>query len=393
MFETNQSRKVYCTPSCQRKAVITRQRVSSQTDELEVDVDRVEDLDELLAERGLKRDDWVIVRAVVNRWEGFYRTDDGGHVKVPQRQLKVFLRPKLNLGELLRPADLPTPPRLPKTATTPRGETRLVFIYGDDQRPHHDERFEQLKLRWVQANQPDEIVDLGDGMDMPTISLHKVDPAMNWSVQECANSYATWLYQLRLAAPSAKVTVLADNHVTGRLRDYQLARAADLYGVHPADIAGLEPDVEALWSVRRLLRLDELGVTYIDPPGDTHYAESHVELVPGELVAIHGYRTGQRLGPKFIDDYGCSVVYGHQHGQDVHVTDQRRRGVGQRRRLFALAVGCGAVLQGGGGFAPGADWQNCALTISIFPDGGWTFDYMDYADGVLRWRDQRYCSE
>ena len=121
-------------------------------------------------------------------------------------------------------------------------------------------------------------------------------------------------------------------------------------------------------------------------------AESHYEIVPGELVALHGYRTGSNLGKKFIDDYGTSVVYGHAHQQDVYVTDQRRRGVGLRKRLTAIGVGCGAVIAGGGGFAPGADWQSGALTVSVFPDGGWTWDYMNHEAGVTRWRNEMWGS-
>lgn len=355
---------------------------------IEVDVDHIDDLDALLAERGLRREDWHVERVVVNKWEGFAKTDADELVKVPLRQLKVTLRRKVT-AEMLQPASV-QPLRLPKQTRVKRAGTRLVFVYGDDQRPNHDRAFEQLKLAWVRENQPDEIVDLGDGMDFPTVSGHKKNPALSWSVQECANSYASWLYALRCAAPNARITILADNHVTARLRDYQLANAGAMYGVAPAAIDGLESDLEPLWSIRRLLRLDEMRIDYLAPPGDTHYAESQYEIVPGELVALHGYRTGSNLGKKFVDDYGCSVIYGHAHGQDVYVTDERRRGVGTRRRLYALGVGCGANLHGGGGFAPGADWQNSALTVTVFPDGAWSWEPVNYEHGALRWRDQQF---
>ena len=355
---------------------------------LVLDVDHIDDLDSLLAERGLKREDWLVVSVIVNKWEGFAKRKNDDILRVPLRQLKVTLRPKLNV-ELLAPAQVKRL-AIPKARAKPCRDSKLYFIYGDDQRPNVDRGFESVKLAWVRKHQPDVIVDLGDGMDFPTVSGHKTNPAMNYSVKECIDDYGTWLYALRCAAPNAEIVILADNHVAGRLRDYQLARAAELYGVSPAQIVGMVDDLEPLISVRRFLRLDEMGITYVAPPGDTHYAESHYEIIPGELVALHGYRTGSNLGKKFLDDYGASVIYGHAHQQDVYVTDERRRGIGTRRRLTAIGVGCGGIVNGGGGFAPGADWQNGALTVTTFPDGGWTWDYMNYESGVMRWRDESY---
>lgn len=361
-------------------------------DTVTVDADRLGDVEGLLRERGLEPADWVVTNVVVNRWEGFVKNEDAEPVRVPLKQLKVFLRRKVTAA-MLMPVD-PKPLKFPATKTLQRQRgSRLVFVYGDDQRPNHDPGFEQTKLAWCAANQPDLIVDLGDGMDFPTVSQHKPNPACNWSVQQCADSYASWLYSVRRACPVAEIVLLADNHVTQRFRDYQLSQASALYGVKPADVDGLAAELEPLLSIRRLLRLDEMNVTYLQPDGDTHYAESQLEIVPGELVAIHGYRTGANVGRKFLDDYGVSVCYGHVHGQDVYVTDVRRRRVGKRERLYALGVGCGVRVHGGNGFAPGADWANCALAVTVHPDGGWTWDYLNYQDGVLRWRDQAYVAD
>ena len=349
-------------------------------DGLVLDADNLGDIDKLLRDRGLNPADWVVVSATVNVWDGHEH---------PMRQLKVTVRRRLDAG-LLQPASVKPLPKIPARKAVSAGKAKLYFVYGDDQRPNVDRSFERHKLAWVRKHQPDVIVDLGDGMDFPTVSGHKTNPAMNWSAQACIDDYATWLFRLRVAAPNADIVILADNHVTGRLRDYQLANAAALYGVKPADVDGMAEDLEPLISVRRMLRLDEMGIRYVAPPGDTHYAESHYEIVPGELVALHGYRTGSNLGKKFIDDYGTSVIYGHAHQQDVYVTDHRRRGVGVRKRLTAIGVGCGAVIAGGGGFAPGADWQSGALTVSVFPDGGWTWDYMNHESGVTRWRNEMW---
>ena len=357
-------------------------------DEVELDADSIDDIEGLLAERGMKLEDWIVVRVVANKWEGFYKTKDDGAEKVPLRQLKVTLRPRLSVN-LIAPATV-TPLRTPGARSKPQRASKLVLVYGDDQRPNVDRGFDACKLAWISQNQPDLIIDLGDGADAPTLSGHKTNPAMDWPLQQCINDTASWLYAARCAAPNAEIVLLPDNHFAARLRDYQLAQARALYGIRPAEVEGLAEDLRPLISVERMLRLDEIGVTYMAPPGDTHYAEGQYEIIPGELVAIHGYRTGSNLGKKFLDDYGCSVIYGHAHQQDVYVSDKSRRGIGKRRRLYALGVGCGAKLQGGGGFAPGADWQNSALTVSVFPNGGWSWEPVNYEDGVLRWRDQEF---
>lgn len=358
-------------------------------DTIEVEVDKLGDIDTMLRARGLDPGEWIIVRATVNRWEGFLKDEESKPVIVPLKQLKVTLRPRVKI-ELLLPAD-PKPLKLLERKK-PQRSSQLVFVYGDDQRPNVDRGFEQAKLAWLRRNQPDVIIDLGDGMEFATISTHKTDPANNASVQECADDYASWLYTLRRTCPNAKIIILADNHVHRRLRDFQLERGAALFGVKPADVDGLADDMEPLLSIRRLLRLDEMNIQYIEPAIGSHYAESHYEIIPDRLVALHGYRTGANVGKKLLGDYGCSVIYGHVHSQDVTVTDARRRGVGDRERLYALGVGCGAVIEGGGGFAPGADWAQGALTVSVFPDGGWSFDLLNYENGVLRWRDQEYAA-
>ena len=397
-FSPNRRDQVYC---CSKHAVRARnkRRYTFQRESptlissVELDVDHLGDIEGLLTERGLVPSEWVIIHCVVNKWEGFYKTgpkDNKIAEIVPLKQLKVTLRRRVGIG-LAEPTPIEKL-TIPAAPARPSRSSKLYFIYGDDQRPNVDLGFEQTKLDWVARHQPDVIVDLGDGMDFPTLSGHKINPAMNWSVNECVDNYTLWLYQLRCAAPNAKITILPDNHVTQRLRDYQLSRAVDLYGLRPADLPGMLPDLEPLLSIRRMLRLDELNIEYIHPPNDTHYAEGQYEIVPGDLVALHGYRTGANVGKKLIDDYGCSVIYGHVHEHSVYATDVRRRGVGKRKRLYALGVGCGARVHGGGDFAPGADWQNCALTVSVF-ENGWTYDYMDFEHGILRWRDEEYTAE
>jgi hypothetical protein len=306
--------------------------------------------------------------------------------------LRIEVIPRVSAQDILRPFDL-TPIKIPKAPPKPKRAARLDLFHGDWQWPYGDKDFDALLLRWVRKHQPDTICDLGDGMDNPTISSHKTkgkktQPA---PVQVCANAYGNQLARFRYAAPDAVMKILADNHLTQRLQDYQLNRAEALYDVHPADIEGLDPDPEALWSVRRLLRLDEMNIEYLDPD-EEHYGYSHYEVIPDQLVAIHGYQTGEQAGKNLIDQWDMSVIGGHLHKEDEVVKSKGQMIARRKRDLRYLGVGCGMQTHGGGGFAAGANWHNSALSVSIFPDGQWTSDRLRYdpLSKTLIWRDEIY---
>lgn len=334
------------------------------------------DVNDLLRKRGLDPAHWIVHGLRVNEW------DAPGPEGEPQqmKQLKAYLKKRVTADDLIQPVTM-KPLKLPAHGKRPERPERVELIYGDNQEPYGDPAFKRLLLRLVKQLKPDTITDLGDGMDMPTVSRHP-RRAHDPSAQECFDTYGQWLYDLRRAAGDAAIFVLGDNHVTDRLERYQLDRAAEMYGVTPALIRGLDADLDPLWSVKRILRLDELGVEYVNP-GSKHYAQSYREIIPGELVVIHGYRTGQQAAKKFVEEWGCSVIYGHLHTTNGRfVTDSSRMGVGKRRRLWGLPVGCvGSVDRPD--YAPGADHQQSALLVRIWPDGTWTPTELNYADGVL----------
>ena len=117
---------------------------SPTNEEVTLDADRLDDIHSLLRSRGLNPEEWVVVRVILNAWEGFYKTlesnGDGDlestHEVVPQKQLKVTLRPRLET--LIAPARDVKPIASPKKPD--KSKPRLVVFVGDEQAPYHDEK-------------------------------------------------------------------------------------------------------------------------------------------------------------------------------------------------------------------------------------------------------------
>src|SRR5512146_1917033 len=69
-----------------RRLLNKAQYDQSGVEQIILDVDHIDDIDAVLAERGLNREDWIIVSCIVNKYEGFAKADDGtGIWRVPLR--------------------------------------------------------------------------------------------------------------------------------------------------------------------------------------------------------------------------------------------------------------------------------------------------------------------
>ena len=199
---------------------------------------------------------------------------------------------------------------------------------------------------------------------------------------ECVQAGYKILRGYREASLDTSWTALPGNH-DERIRDYQLQRAPELFGLKAADLEDSER--ASLHSVETLLNLPALGIEWTG--SDADYEHAQVDVSP-ELVARHGWVTGANSAEKTVRRLGINIVVGHTHRQRVHyVTEERRR-----ETLVTVAVesGCMCRIDGGLGYVIAPDWQNGAFAANVWPDGTFTGDHLVYRDGVLKWRDQRY---
>jgi hypothetical protein len=161
------------------------------------------------------------------------------------------------------------------------------------------------------------------------------------------------------------------------------------------------PDDWPVLSVPYLLRLDEMGIEYIEGyPAGEYY-------INDDLKCIHGKRTGRRgrISQAVIEDERVSTITGHNHHIEIaYKTIHKRSG---SHTSFAAILGClcridGAVPSVKSGLNANAkpirnyeDWQqgigivtyvegnpNSHVEIVHIHDGNAIFDGREYAADV-----------
>lgn len=170
----------------------------------------------------------------------------------------------------------------------------------DIQYPYHDDVVLQKILRVVRDRQPDQIVQIGDGVDFPTVSQWSKGTAGEYAdtLQEHIDGYrGDVLEPLRAAVPNAKILWLEGNHDL-RLRDFVKKYAAPLTALRALEIS-------------QLFALKDL---------DIHYERGPVRVATNTL-AVHGHEAGgycssaSAWDTKFTKRYGSdkNFAFGHTH--------------------------------------------------------------------------------
>lgn len=177
---------------------------------------------------------------------------------------------------------------------------KTTMIVPDLQMPYHDPLALKKLIQVIKDVQPDAILQVGDGIDFPTVSRWSVGTAAQYSpvLQEHIDSYCNdFLIPTREAAPNANIKWLSGNH-DERLWDFIKKYAAPL------------STLRAL-SIESLFGLDELRIKFVKGP----------ERIGTNVYAIHGHESGGYSGTlsawdsKFTKRYGSdkSYVFGHTH--------------------------------------------------------------------------------
>lgn len=178
--------------------------------------------------------------------------------------------------------------------------TRTTLVIPDVQYPYHDKVALKKVLAVASDLQPDQIVQIGDGIDFPQVSQWSKGTAGEYAdtLQEHIDGYRDEvLAPIVEAVPGAKFVWLEGNHDL-RLREFVRKYAAPL---------GVLRNLE----VSNLFGLDELGVSYERGP----------YRIGTNTFAIHGHESGGYCGSasawdaKFAKRYGSdkSFVFGHTH--------------------------------------------------------------------------------
>lgn len=347
--------------------------------------------DQLMRLHGLDPDDWEIKNLIVNKWDAMVG-EKLGNAKRPMYQLKLHLVRK-------RPIEFVFPGRVPSEYTAPVirrkvGSMPLVAPYlkvivGDNQVPHHDRGMEDCLLQFLAEIKPDELIDIGDQGDNPSVSTHAKNEQWHVPINECIQGTVELNYYRRRAYEQMKMTILLGNH-DERVKRYTQARAEALYGIKQGDIPNDPVTGANVLEWAYLTRADDLNITVIANEDDNYFQQSFT-IVEGEhgAIAEHGSNSGKNVAQKVSERRHYSIFYGHTHDQSIEtktVWDIH----GNHRTYYLVNIGSGTKIKGGLGYAKLPDWVNGFATLSDWGDGRFHVDLAKYEDGVLYWRDKRW---
>lgn len=305
--------------------------------------DRLGALAKLIEDSGISLDDVARVKSIrVNEWQGMSKGDDGEPVVTDLRAASIVLEPRWLDGPewpVVQPA---APVTITPAKPRPRasGLSQCVILpdpqigYRRDMQtgeldPFHDESAMRAAMLVISELQPDLVILLGDVLDLPAFSRHVQEPSFAGTTQAALDRAHAWIAEIRANAPTAEIRMLEGNH-DRRLEKSIMQNAAAAFGIQVANA----PDSWPVLSIPNLLRLDELGVEYVQgyPAGITY--------VNSNLAVIHGHKvkSGGSTAAAVINSERQSVIFGHIHRIELqHKTMRTFEGT---RTNFAASPGC-----------------------------------------------------
>jgi len=371
-----------------------------------VPVGRVKSLEQLLKVCNVDLDVWEVERYIVNKWEvgrkgitkdlvwqngilDGYSEDTGGINVEPLYQVKAWLirRIPIAIEPVVQPVTLNVRkykiPKVRKSET----ELRSALIIPDLQcgfardletnelTNFHDRDFLSVTLALAKDTQPDDIVLLGDNMDLPDWSDKFVrSPEFYFTTQPTINELSWWLSQLRLACPHAKIYYIEGNHEK-RMRLAIITHMAAAYHLRPANEKIKMPAM----SIPRLLNLDELDIEWVG-----NYPDGEIWLNNGARC-VHGDKARSVPGGSaraILDASEVSVLFGHIHKRELLTRTRHTRN--GSCIITAACPGCGCRLDG---TVPGhtltQNWSHGLAKVYYDDDVYNSIDLIDVVNGML----------
>jgi len=312
-------------------------------------------LEDLLAEAKVDLDEWLVVKYNV----GYHvvtikaKQADGTHKLIKSRNPKINAvlerRPSF-FAPVVRPV---TPLKRRAVPTTPDG---VALILPDSQHgfrrkpggeldPLHDVRACDVALQTAELLQPDEIVLLGDMLDLAPWSSYAQEPELKYTTQPAIEALAAWLGGLRKACPSAKITYLEGNH------EHRIIKKLNDVHDEASTLRGPDSDLPLL-SIPYLLSLSSLDIDYVGPYGASYWLWG-VRIHHGNVVRARGGDTAGAMLARATH----SQIVGHIHRREV--ASRRIRTEHGPQTVTALSPGCLCRVDGAVPHKQGAevDWQ------------------------------------
>lgn len=210
--------------------------------------------------------------------------------------------------------------RLPKVTLKPKKEDRFktavilpdiqIGFYRDRDGSlvsTHDDDALSIALTIIKEVKPDEVVYLGDNLDLPEMSKYRLSSAFQETTQASIDRASLLAAQVHDAAPNARKRWLAGNHEE-RLSNYIIDNAKAAFSIRQ----GNKPDSWPVLSVPFLCNFNDYNTEYL--PG---YPASHLWLNEN-LKIIHGtrHKSSGSTAHMYLTSEKVSVIFGHVHRRE-----------------------------------------------------------------------------
>jgi hypothetical protein len=254
--------------------------------------------------------------------------------------------------------------------------------------PFHDERAMSVALQitdWLYHNDTvTGVINLGDFLDLPAQGRFEQEAGFAGMTQVAINRGHKFLQEQRAAAGEDAQIILIEGNHDRRMEKFIQINAAAAWGLKRANA-----DELPVMSIPYLLRLDEIGVEYIDAyPAGAYWITQH-------LRAIHGHkvRSGGSTAAAYTNDTPhISTIFGHIHRQEVQSkTVFDRQG---KIKSQAISPGCLCRVDGAVPSVNGStkidgtpatyyeNWQQGVAVITVDEDEQFYSELVQINDGV-----------
>ncbi|AHL18501.1 metallo-phosphoesterase [Microbacterium phage vB_MoxS-ISF9] len=208
----------------------------------------------------------------------------------------------------------------PATHWTPRDGLKMSLKGADTQigfriladgtlEAFHDDRAMDVFIEVARQEQPEEIVILGDFLDLPSQSRWAQEAGFARTTQPALDAAHLFLAKLRKAAPLAKIVIIEGNH-DKRMQNFIETNALAAFGLKRANM----PDDWPTLSLPFLLRLDELDIEYKDAyPAAVYWDDDRTRNIHGTRANSKGSTTAQYAN----DLPHINTWAGHTHRAEI----------------------------------------------------------------------------
>ena len=296
--------------------------------------------------------------------------------------------------------------RAPKAPRPRKGDHRVAVILPDPQigfrdlptglDPFHDESALRVAIKitaWLEANERvDEVINLGDFLDLPSQGRFTQEPSFASTTQAAINRGHLFLQEQRGAAgPAAKIVLIEGNH-DRRMEKFIVDNAASAFGLKRANT-----DEVPVMSLPYLLRLDEIGVEYIDAyPAGAYWLNDRLRAIHGDKVRSNGSTAAAYTN----HSPHISTIFGHVHRQEL-----QSRTVFDRKgpiKSVAISPGCLCRVDGAVPSVNGStkidgtpaqffeNWQQGIAVISYKPSGEFFTELVQIDNGKAMFRGREF---